>query len=234
MTMTPSQSQQPSCVLPVLYSFRRCPYAMRARMATLQSDLNVELRDVLLKDKPTEMTDASPKATVPVLVLPDGKVMEESLDIMLWATQRADPENWYPEDTDTRRQIMTLIDENDGPFKWALDRYKYHVRFPEKTRDEYRIQAELFLSKLNERLMSEDFLITNHATLADVAIFPFIRQFANSDRQWFDDAPYPAVQRWLQKWTTSEKFLHIMKKRPIWKKGETGPIFPDLDEKSAP
>jgi len=199
-------------------------------MGVLHSNLTLELRDILLKDKPIEMTTMSPKATVPVLILPNGDVLEESLDIMLWAVEQADPDNWLPQNPDTRHEIMDLIEENDGPFKWALDRYKYHVRFPEKTREEYRIHAEIFLSKLEERLLAHSFLISNNPSLADVAIFPFIRQFANSDRLWFEQAPYPALQKWLSNWTTSKSFLHIMKKRPIWETGLRGPFFPALAE----
>ncbi|MEH6402830.1 MAG: glutathione S-transferase [Sneathiella sp.] len=228
--MTRQHSQKRSNILPALYSFRRCPYAMRARMAVVQSGLAVELRDILLKDKPDEMTTLSPKATVPVLALPNGDVLEESLDVMTWAIEQADPDNWYPENPKIRDEIMGLIEENDSPFKTALDRYKYYVRFPEKTREEYRSQGEEFLLKLETRLNDHSFLISGTPSLADIAIFPFIRQFANSDRQWFDQAPYPALQNWLTNWTTSKSYLHIMKKRPIWQAGNQGPLFPNLEE----
>ncbi|MBL4740374.1 MAG: glutathione S-transferase [Sneathiella sp.] len=202
---------------------------MRARMAILLSGLTLELRDVLLKDKPVEMTSISPKATVPVLAFPNGHVLEESLDIMLWAVEQGGPDNSYPQSPEIRTEIMDLIEENDGSFKRALDRYKYHVRFPENTREEYRCQAEVFLSKLEGRLNSHTFLISDNPNLADIAIFPFIRQFANSDRQWFDQAPYPALQKWLNNWTASASYLHIMKKRPIWEAGLSGPFFPTLE-----
>ncbi len=214
--------------MPVLYSFRRCPYAMRARMAITASGLNVELRDILLKDKPEEMISASPKATVPVLVTNDGQILEESLDILYWGLEQSDPECWLPEDGEQLREIKNLIAENDGPFKSALDRYKYHVRFPEKSREDYRQEGENFLAKLENRLAQGNFLMGEAPTVADIAIFPFIRQFANSDRNWFDTAPYPALQQWLEYWLRSEIFLHIMKKRPLWQSGLTGPIFPDL------
>ena len=215
--------------LPVLYSFRRCPYAMRARMAIAYSGVTVELRDILLKDKPKEMIAASPKATVPVLALPDGSVLEESLDIMLWALAQNDPGSWLPEDEATREEIVTLIEENDGPFKSSLDQYKYHVRFPEKSREDYRGEGETFLKKLEQKLSDRPFLMADKVTLADIAIFPFVRQFANSDANWFNAAPYPHLQRWLDGFLSSKRFAYIMKKRPIWKEGTIGELFPVPD-----
>ncbi|MEX0583331.1 MAG: glutathione S-transferase N-terminal domain-containing protein, partial [Sneathiella sp.] len=131
--------------LPVLYSFRRCPYAIRARMAIAGSGVIIELRDIYLRDKPEDMIAASPKATVPVLKLPDGEVIDESLDIMLWALAQNDPEGWLPPEPPLREKMFALIGENDGPFKNSLDRYKYHVRFPEKSREDYRQSGEVFL-----------------------------------------------------------------------------------------
>ncbi|MCC3303491.1 glutathione S-transferase [Sneathiella sp. HT1-7] len=215
--------------LPVLYSFRRCPYAMRARMAIAYSVATVELRDILLKDKPAEMVAASPKATVPVLTLPDGSVLEESLDIMLWALAQNDPDGWLPEDAATREEIFALVEENDSPFKSSLDRYKYHVRFPEKSREDYRQDGEAFFHKLEKRLADHPFLVSTKVTLADIAIFPFIRQFANTDIDWFNTAPYPHLQRWLARFLSSDRFAYIMKKRPIWVKGMAGELFPVPD-----
>ncbi|MEP3247581.1 MAG: glutathione S-transferase [Sneathiella sp.] len=226
--MSPIPAPNMRADIPVLYSFRRCPYAMRARMAIAVSGLTVELRDILLKDKPDEMVSASPKATVPVLVTGDGQILEESLDILHWGLQQSDPEGWLPEDEEQLRDIKNLIAENDGPFKSALDRYKYHVRFPERGREDYRQEGETFLAKLEARLAQGRFLMGETPTVADIAIFPFIRQFANSDSDWFYAAPYPALQKWLTSWLGSEIFLHIMKKRPIWQPGLTGPFFPDL------
>ncbi|MBO0332281.1 glutathione S-transferase [Sneathiella sp. CAU 1612] len=216
-------------LLPVLYSFRRCPYAMRARMAIAYSGVTVELRDILLKDKPKDMVAASPKATVPVLSLPDGSVLEESLDIMLWALTQNDPNRWLPEDTAKRDQIFPLIEENDGPFKTSLDRYKYHVCFPEKPREAYRQEGEEFFEKLERNLSEHRYLVGDNITLADTAIFPFIRQFANSDTKWFDASPYPRLRHWLDDFLSSERFAYIMKKRPIWTEGTVGELFPDRD-----
>lgn len=213
--------------LPILYSFRRCPYAMRARMTIAYSGVKVELRDVLLKDKPEEMIAASPKATVPVLALPDGGVLEESLDIMLWALAKNDPDSWLPEDKSAQEEIFSLIAENDGPFKTSLDRYKYHVRFPEKSRETYRQEGEEFFEKLERNLSKHRYLAADSITLADMAIFPFIRQFANSDTKWFAASPYSRLQDWLDGFLSSERFAYIMKKRPIWEEGTIGELFPD-------
>lgn len=226
--MSAIKSHRPLIETPVLYSFRRCPYAMRARMLLYISKRKIELRDILLKDKPEHMLSKSPKATVPVLVLETGDVLEESLDIMMWAISLGDPLNLYPADAVRRGAIDALISENDGPFKTSLDRYKYHVRFPENSKGDYRAEGEKFLSKLEERLISQRYLMGDDITLADIAIFPFIRQFANSDREWFDTANYPALQKWLDSWVTSDDYLHIMKKRPIWQVGAAPCYFPAL------
>lgn len=201
---------------------------MRARMMIHSSGQQVELRDILLKDKPEDMLAASPKATVPVLVLTDGAVLEESRDIMAWAVQQSDPENLLPNIPSIRSDVTELLDENDGEFKSALDRYKYHVRFPENSREEYRSEGERFLQKLEDRLTHHRYLAGSEATTADVGIFPFIRQFANSDRHWFDNAPYPNLQKWLDQWVKSDAFVHIMKKRPIWETGKSPCFFPSL------
>jgi len=198
-------------------------------MAIHSSTLAVELRDVLLKDKPVSMLEASPKGTVPVLVLDDGTVIDESLDILFWALEASDPDHLLEKTAFPRSELEALIAENDGPFKTALDRYKYHVRFPEQSREDYRAQGEEFLQKLETLLSKQKFLLGDQASAADFAIFPFVRQFANSDRDWFDSAPYPRLQRWLDYWVSSAAFKHIMKKRPLWSSGETGPVFPELE-----
>lgn len=198
-------------------------------MAIHSSALAVELRDVLLKDKPVSMLEASPKGTVPVLVLEDGTVIDESLDILFWALEASDPDHLLEKTAFSRSDLEELIAENDGPFKTALDRYKYHVRFPEQSREDYRAQGEEFLQKLETLLSKHNFLLGDQASAADFAIFPFVRQFANSDRDWFDSAPYPKLQKWLDYWISSAAFKHIMKKRPVWSSGETGPVFPELE-----
>lgn len=204
---------------PVLYSFRRCPYAMRARMAIRYSRLRVELREIDFKNKPAAMLKASPKATVPVLIDSDQSVIDESLDIMRWALQRHDPDDW--QQAAHREDIDRLIDENDSDFKTHLDHYKYAVRFPEHSEQHYRQQSEVFLQQLEQRLNQQRFLLSDTVSLADVALFPFIRQFAHVDIQWFDTAPYPQLRRWLYDWLESELFLSIMKKHPTWHEQQT-------------
>lgn len=207
--------------MPVLYSFRRCPYAMRARMALLVSDTPVRLREVVLRDKPEEMIAASSKATVPVLVLPDGKVVDESLAIMHWALRRNDPQGWLQE-SEAEAQ---LIAEADGPFKHHLDRYKYPVRYENVDPDEHRAGGLQFLEKLEGLIGQSGQLTGARPRLADYAIFPFVRQFANNDRGWFDSLPLPALQAWLADHLASPLFAITMKKYPQWQSGDEEPVF---------
>lgn len=195
-----------------LYSFRRCPYAMRARMALHYAGCAVQIEEVSLKNKPAQLLEYSPKGTVPVLVDGD-QVLEQSLDIMHWALAQHDPDNWLLiEDGEARRQIQALIEENDQVFKANLDRYKYHVRHPQHSQQHYRALGEVFLIKLEARLQHRDFLITRHLTLADVALAPFIRQFSAVDPQWFATSPYPALRGWLQRFVESALFRAVMVK----------------------
>jgi glutathione S-transferase len=195
--------------LALLYSYRRCPYAMRARMALSYAGIAYQLHDISLKDKPAGLLAVSPKGTVPVLVLPDGRVLEQSLDIMHWALQQHDPSRWLDIDRDNSQ---ALISENDGAFKQALDKYKYASRFPEQSAASYRSQAEVFLCKLEQALQERPFLSGAHLSLTDVAIFPFIRQFAAVDADWFAQATYPKLQAWLQARLESSLFLGVMSK----------------------
>jgi len=195
--------------LALLYSYRRCPYAMRARMALSYAGIAYQLHDISLKDKPAGLLAVSPKGTVPVLVLPDGRVLEQSLDIMHWALQQHDPSCWLDIDRDNSQ---ALISENDGAFKQALDKYKYASRFPEQSAASYRSQAEVFLCKLEQALQDRPFLSGAHLSLTDVAIFPFIRQFAAVDANWFAQATYPKLQAWLQARLESSLFLRVMSK----------------------
>ena len=199
--------------LPILYSYRRCPYAMRARMALRYSGIEVEAREILLRQKPKHMRDISPKGTVPVLQLPNSQVIDESLDIMHWALAQYDPQQWLTGDAELTK---TLIEENDGSFKRALDKYKYAIRFPEQSALVYRVEGELLLRKLECLLASQAYLCGARCSLADIAIFPFIRQFAAVDAAWFAQAPYPALQAWLQKLVESELFSAIMQKVEPW------------------
>lgn len=198
-------------MLPILYSYRRCPYAMRARMALSYADIPVEIREISLKQKPAHMLQVSPKGTVPVLVLPDGQVIEQSLEIMHWALQQHDADGWLSADP---QHAALLIAENDGAFKQHLDRYKYAVRFPEHSAEHYREQGELFLAKLEQRLQQRAFLVGDAISLADIAIFPFIRQFAAVDHDWFESTGYIKLQSWLQHLVESALFKRVMVKYP--------------------
>lgn len=205
--------------LPVLYSFRRCPYAIRARLALRCAGIRCELREVALRDKPPELLACSPKGTVPVLVLDEGEVIDESLDIMVWALSRKDPEGWLNID---REVATSLIDENDNEFKNYIDRYKYPDRYPEETRATYRAGGEIFLAKLESRLEKGPFLCENHLSLVDVALLPFVRQFAYVDIDWFQGSRYRSVNAWLQRFLESAQFVSVMEKYPAWQSGNQG------------
>lgn len=211
--------------LPVLYSFRRCPYAMRARLAVMASGFVVELREVVLRDKAPEFLSASPTATVPCLLRPDdGTVIDESLDIMLWALDNGDPEGWLAPETGTLEDMLALIAEIDGPFKRHLDRYKYHTRYTDADREADRASAGRYLKALNDRLAAKDWLFGSRAALADYAILPFVRQFANADRAWFDAQDWPHLIAWLTAFEASERFAAIMPKFVKWQAGDA-PVF---------
>lgn len=197
--------------MPILYSFRRCPFAMRARMALYISGIELEHREILLRDKPEEMLAASPKATVPVLILPDGEVLEESLEIMRRALTQNDPENWLD------GLDEGLITANDGPFKALLDKYKYPNRHQISDATIPRDKAMEHLQQLNERLKQQSFLTGDRRAFTDIALFPFLRQFAATDQDWFDRQPFSALQVWLKTLVNSPLFEAIMVKHPLWK-----------------
>ncbi|MDP6199076.1 MAG: glutathione S-transferase, partial [Porticoccaceae bacterium] len=200
-------------IYPVLYSFRRCPYAMRARMTLLYASITVEIREVFLGNKPQALLEVSSKETVPVLLC-DGQVLDESLDIMLWALRRSDPQQWLR--ADLQDTTLALVAENDGSFKTALDQYKYWDRFPAESQQYYRLQGERFLSKLDQLLQANQYLLADSPTLADIAIFPFIRQFAFVDKAWFDQSSYQHLRRWLHYFIESPLFAQAMHKYPAW------------------
>ena len=187
---------------------------MRARMALKYAGVEVEIREISLRDKPKQMITLSPKATVPVLVLLDGRVIDESLDIMNWALSQQDKDGWQQIDLNAAK---TLIGENDGSFKQSLDAYKYAERHPEKTPEEHRQDGEVYLAKLENMLLAHgDGLFGRLPTIADIAIFPFIRQFKGVDSQWFEASPYQKLNIWLNSLITSELFISIMKKHPTY------------------
>jgi len=192
----------------LLYSFRRCPYAMRARLALRYSGVPVQIVEVSLKAKPAEMLALSPKGTVPVLCV-GGRVIEESLEIMQWALAQHDPDDWLLQG-DPR--VLDLISENDQVFKHHLNRYKYAERYPQQPMEHYRAEGEVFLQTLEGLLAGNDYLLAEHLSLADVALAPFVRQFAHVDREWFAGTPYRQLQAWLQRFLESPLFTAVMAK----------------------
>jgi len=197
---------------PTLYSFRRCPYAMRARMALRYSAVAVDIVEVSLKAKPPEMLALSSKGTVPVLSL-DGRVIEQSLEIMQWALEQNDPQDWLLKDDPAAQQLgAALIEANDQAFKLHLNRYKYAERYPEHPMEHYRAEGEVFLCKLDELLQQRAYLVADHMSLADIALAPFIRQFAHVDREWYAQTPYRHLQAWLQGILESDLFTAVMAK----------------------
>ncbi len=209
-----------TAALPVLYSFRRCPYAMRARLALAVSGVDYELREVSLKSKPAEILTASPKGTVPVLVLPSGQVIDESLDIMRWALAQNDPYSWLTQGT--LADMLASIADNDGKFKHALDRYKYPNRYPLESGGDakafaltQRVEAASWLQTL-EPCLSQGWLFSPQPSLADMATLPFVRQFAHTDAAWFAAQPWPQLQAWLARFEASGLFESVMAKHELW------------------
>jgi glutathione S-transferase len=211
---------------PILYSFRRCPYAIRARLALDASGQSCEVREVALRDKPPEMMRASAKATVPVLIDEQGSVIDESLDIMLWALRRRDPENWLLPERGDLDQMLHLIGHFDTEFKRHLDRYKYPNRFIDADASVSRSEASKSLMVLEEKLLSSPFLFGDREALADAAIAPFVRQFSSVEPDWFDRQSWPNVLRWLQSMVGSQRFTRVMRPLKPWTSGTAGIEFP--------
>ena len=197
--------------LPILWSFRRCPYAMRARLGLRKAGVTVEKREILLKDKPAEFLRASKSATVPTLET-GNEVLDESLDIMVWALKQSDPEQLL----NMPEVGWALIEENDGPFKMALDHTKYAVRYPELDPARERSDASDFIFQLEDRLKGQAWLFGSEPRIADFALLPFVRQFANTDSAWFHAQPWPSVIGWLKAFVDGEDFAQIMQKHAVW------------------
>lgn len=208
--------------LPILYSLRNCPYAMRARMAIFKSNQLVLLRDLVLSNKPEEMMEASPKGTVPVLVLSNGSVVEESLDVMLWALHESDPRDLLhsldhkQQQENSLSEMLKLINEFDNEFKAYLEQYKCAKRYQEDNIEECRAACQHYLHQLEKRLSKHAFLMSDKESLADIALLPFIRQFARVERQWYLQSPYPKVRLWLNSYLQSAMFSKVMAKHPLW------------------
>lgn len=210
--------------IPILYSFRRCPYAMRARLALRASGLQVEIREILLRDKAPEFLETSPSGTVPCLRTPEGSIIDESLDVMLWALGERDPDGWLTPQFGTLDEMLGLVARIDGPFKRHLDRYKYDTRYPEADSGQERAAAAGILLELNDHLAKAPWLYGQRASLADFAILPFVRQFANVDRDWFDGENWPSLARWLRDFEASAAFAEVMPKLTVWQAGDA-PVF---------
>jgi len=202
---------------PILYSLQNCPYAMRARLGLLVAKQTVNLRAIVLKHKPLEMLQASPKGEVPVLVLSDSSVIDESLEIMQWALTQSDPDNLlYSDQANTHTAMFDLIHTNDTEFKIWLEKYKYAKRYHETSKSYYRQQCELFVLQLEQRLKVHAYFMGDTPSLADYAILPFIRQFSRVERSWYLQAPYPYLQSWLTAHLQSRLFSKAMTKYPLW------------------
>lgn len=227
---------------PILYSLRNCPYAMRARLAIFKSKQVVELRDVVLSDKPAAMLAASPKGTVPILVLgacenstsqlDSAQVIDESLDIMLWALGESDPNNLLrakPLDRPTNSkdtkppttltEMLSLIEQFDHEFKSCLEAYKSAKRYHDTSVQDCRQQCEVFIQQLEQRLSNHQYLMDESESLVDIALLPFIRQFARVERQWYLKSPYPHLKQWLNRYLQSAMFTKVMAQYPLWTEG---------------
>ena len=212
--------------LPVLWSFRRCPYAMRARLAIAASGQQVLLREILLRDKPAAFVAASPKATVPVLQLADGTVIDESRDIMMWALTQSDPDGWLAVWQRDKDAALRFLDQLDGPFKAHLDRYKYASRYDKSAAVMHRDSGAAFLGDLDRSLSRQAALSGAAMGVLDFASLPFVRQFRIADPQWFDAQPWPHLHRWLAAFLTSPRFARIMHKYAPWDSAASPVLFP--------
>ena len=228
MSVTPSEDST-SAALPVLYSLQNCPYAMRARLAILLAQQTVQIRAVTMKDKPAEMLLASPKATVPVLVIQNDDVtgddnteqqftiVDESLDIMLWALNRSDPDNLlYSHDPEALPEMLKVIHENDNEFKPSLEKYKRAKRFHGDNLEECRVECEPFVQALEQRLVTHKYFMGDTPSLLDYALLPFIRQFSRVNKPVFTGGGYKQLQAWLSLHLQGRLFQRSMEQYPLW------------------
>ncbi|MDB4041917.1 glutathione S-transferase [Methylophilaceae bacterium] len=194
---------------PFLFSYRRCPYAMRARMALIDSKINFNAFEITLKNKPSEMLDISPKGTVPILIFGE-EVIDESIDIMMWAYKKGISLQYSNFEKKLINIGLDLIQKNDNEFKLCLDQYKYSINYPSKTKEELQNSCLFFLKVLEDRLDQHFYLLSDEVSFADIAIMPFIRQFANVDMKYFSSLRFSKVQRWLLELINSELFIKAM------------------------
>lgn len=202
---------------PLLYSLQHCPYAMRARMALLMAKETVMLRAIVTKDKPKEMLKISPKGTVPILIFSDGTIIDESLNIMTWALNKNDPDDLlYKNQPDAYAGMLELINECDHEFRTNLSAYKNNKRYHLEDEYKFRANCEEYIQKLENLLKKQDYFMGDRLSLADLAILPFVRQFANVDKKWFRETDYPRLTGWLAKRMQSLLFNKTMRKYPLW------------------
>lgn len=205
---------------PVLYSYDQCPYCLRARLALKYAKQKIILRGVELDNLPAEARAVSSHATVPSLVFGDNEYLDESWDIVKWALQQQDPDNWLGKDSEYLQEAEMLVEINDHSFKDDLEHYKKQPGEAEHPRDYYRQRGEEFLEELNDMLEDNSFLLASHITVGDIAVLPFIRKFAAVDKDWFDKAPYPKLQQWLAAMTATKLFKETDIQHQIWHPGE--------------
>lgn len=211
---------------PYLYSLRNCPFAMRARLAIYKSALPVAMREVDLRNKPSVMLKDSPKATVPILVVSPSLVLEESLEVMLWVLAQNDPQNLLRHDDDDKfNGILALIYRFDSQFKSALEDYKCAKRYHEDNLSDQRAVCEVFIKDLEQRLAGHQFVMDDKESLVDIAILPFIRQFARVERKWYVQSSYPNVKRWLNSYLQHAMFSKVMTQFPCWQPGDDAVIY---------
>ena len=215
---------------PIFWSFRRCPYAMRARLAVCSAGIQVELREILLRDKPGAFLKASPKGTVPVVELVDGTVLEESRDVMQWALARNDPGGWLDVQHRDPEGTAAFLDALDGPFKTHLDRYKYASRFDPEAALKHREAGAAMLAEFDAKLADQPSLSGKKNGLLDFASLPFVRQFRIADPVWFDAQPWPHLHHWLQTFLASGQFAAVMNKYAVWQEGGVGVTFPEAKD----
>lgn len=214
--------------LPILYSLRNCPYAMRARIAIYYSKQPIVLRDVVLSNKPEPMLVASPKGTVPVLVLPDKeqKIIDESLEVMLWALGKSDPDDFLQSHNDEAlTHMLAIITRFDNDFKTCLEAYKCAKRYHEDDLIQRREACEVYIQTLERGLTEHEYLMSSKPSLLDIALLPFIRQFARVERQWYLQSPYPLTRKWLTNYLQSPMFTKVMAKFPLWSPDDQAVIF---------
>ena len=234
MTVSFNKNVNDTSTLPILYSLRNCPYAMRARLAIFKAKQTVLLRDLVLSNKPEEMIAVSPKATVPVLVLTNGTVIEESLEVMLWALQQTDPADLLQRHNGDQKpcqeegalaEMLLLINEFDTGFKTCLEAYKCAKRYQEDNIAQCREACQQYINQLEQRLTKHSYIISDKESLADIALMPFIRQFARIERQWYLQSPYPRVRQWLNNYLQSPVFTKVMAKHPLWVDNQQDVLF---------